>query len=407
MPKSFFLKSSNIISVMAGLCLSIIYTNYPFPGQNFSISFIVFFIYLIIFGYLIISTQSFPRPCEPLLIIFIPYALFLSYVVYFSIGLENLSTSRSQYLFSLPMIPLISFCIFNLSEFNKDYFLKSFYAIILLGTLLTIIDSINDIRAEGITTNSNTTAIAALLGILILFYYISKQNNKRLILLLSILCIIHIYAIFLTGSRTGLIGFLITFSFLFFNPYISKKIVLSLFVISLVLLPNTIAFERLLSLYDVIGQKVSDYIGVEENYFDKHKLGRKNVINRSESDKTTYELFLENPSTGIGHGKVKKNISVKDQQLRLSHNSYILMLAEYGMVGFFLFLLFIGSIAYVFFTKKYISNSFKFNIIIPFFIILIATSFFFHGFRHKMFWVLLSFATIEFSRSPQCMRGYS
>jgi O-antigen ligase len=162
-----------------------------------------------------------------------------------------------------------------------------------------------------------------------LFIWISRDNKKRLFFLSLFLA--GTLCLFLTNSRSGLVGFLVGISVVFFICYyrklISKKTVMVLVLVGLLLSPLIIT-----KIYSQMSTRPSTVTA----RFDHWRVG--------------FQMVTLNPIMGIGlntstYVRIKQGIGNLSPTENL-HNYYLVILSETGVLGA---LLYFGFFSYIFY----------------------------------------------------------
>lgn len=259
--------------------------------------------------------------------------LFIMFVLYFL--LKNIFINK----------PWIIQTIFKFSIISL-----SFYIIYLIWIYIFIFgESFISINTD-ISTEAGKNSLAFLAAFILpflLYSFIKAINNNKYILLNTLMLLSVTVGIILIQSRTlYLISFMI-----FFLSVILTKIkkrttfyIISIFLISILLsilfVPNQIISDiifRFSSLqYILINNFASGNLGNISGY--------NSIQNRSELFNQGVEMFSQNPFIGSGMGSF---ITYGDNSGVLSHNDYILILAENGIIGFIVFITLIGSFIYI------------------------------------------------------------
>jgi hypothetical protein len=198
----------------------------------------------------------------------------------------------------------------------------------------TVSDSV---RAAGLAAGANDAARYFLVG-LILLYNIRLQLKNGLVRLILLIPIgLIVFGILSTVSRTGMVLLLVTILFLLFQDLKADHIIQAL-LLAVVILIIVLIFAN--NVPTILGsilpsiQKGTDTMGIR---YDLWQAG--------------LNMWVENPLTGIGIGQFNHYLSFNGYGLSVakqaaydsSHNMYIQVLVETGLVGFCLFMLFVGS----------------------------------------------------------------
>lgn len=229
------------------------------------------------------------------------------------------------------------------------------------------------------------------------FYCIEnyRQSKNYFKCYLSIICtFLIITAIFFTGSRMG--GAISVFSiFVFvakeFKRLLSWKIMISMIIVFLIILFVNIIFPiRINSLESPISYTKDSYNALFQYLLTGEEiLGRESLTTRVYLFRGGINIFLQYPLFGVGPGNFKY-ISDKYLSIRVneySHNTFITVLTELGIIGF---LFFIGICLRIikniyFYYKNSTFQSFYFYLGLSFLNLLIIF-FFLHDIKDKYFW---------------------
>lgn len=197
------------------------------------------------------------------------------------------------------------------------------------------------------TVNANQLAWVANNTIPFLFYLGWQQKKIFLKLLAACLFVIIIYVLILTGSRSGLISLLVIISGILFQSQNKKKAVaagLSIMIPACLFVVAHLSFdlkERYRSLYD------------------ESAVGADTAAGRIKGMKRGLVSVLNAPVVGHGLGTSSEvNFNVVGVRAHPTHNLYIEILQEVGIIGFILFMLYIKSmITMLLNTKKRLEKS--------------------------------------------------
>jgi hypothetical protein len=263
--------------------------------------------------------------------------------------------------------------IISLSKYLKHVLFLSSLAILLLI-------SVGTIRPE--LTFSNPNYFAFFLGISTVFviYNDFKINSQNLIFLILLLL-----AIFFTGSRSILFIIIPILLFTFFKtnkPYFFIFVILGI-ILSFYFKDDILRIARI----EDISEDVS-------------------IIQRNEIRMVVYNMFKSNPSFGIGYGEfinqylnyLPYNVMFIDQTDEIvTHNDYLRILAELGLVGSLLFAYgLIRSFVLAIFDKK---NSF---FLISLLLVSLSYSFTHNNLNSFLFWVILFMPYIIKEKARLC-----
>jgi O-antigen ligase len=282
------------------------------------------------------SELFFPIPLK-LLVIFL-FISFLSTIL-FSTSLE--------FLFTIFQVILILVIVYNILLKSNTY--GFFYWGVTIGCLLIIffqviggrpliaIGIIILERLGGTAGNVNDYAFILCTAInLLLFSFYVDANKKKMfywkILKLLIILLFAIEITFFTLSKTGLIIMLFSFIIFSFN-YIKKSSVISKFlvvtavlILYLMVIPNSIeiefsVFDRFLGMYDTLSANSLNEDGSTSQRF--------NLIIEG------LRLWSERPLFGWGPGQYRWVNKVDFGYY--SHNNFIEILVNFGLLGFLIF----------------------------------------------------------------------
>jgi len=252
-------------------------------------------------------------------------------------------------------------------------------------------------RPFGILGESNYAA--GKLGIFLPFAFFCivnyRQSKDYFKCYLSIICtFLIIIAIFFTGSRMG--GAIAIFSiFIFLIKIIRQKrlfLKIAIYFITVILIitfinviiPIKINFSK------EINHTLESYKSLF-NFITKGEelAGRQSISTRSNMIKVGMNIFIDYPFFGIGPGNYKyfapRYLSISN--MYYSHNTFITLLSELGIIGFLFFIFIcikIISTIYHFYKKSSFS-SFYFYLGLSFTNLLIM-SFFLQNLYDKYFW---------------------
>lgn len=229
-----------------------------------------------------------------------------------------------------------------------------------------------------------------------------RHSKKYFQYSLSIICtFLIITAIFFTGSRMG--GFISLFTIFVFmakeiKRLLSLKIMMSIIVIFLIILFINLIFPiRVNFLESSISYTKESYNSLFQFLLTGEEiLGRQSLTTRTDLLRGGINIFLQYPLFGVGPGNFKY-ISGKYLPIRMnmySHNTFITVLTEFGIIGFLFFigicLRIIKNIYYYY--KNSTFQSFYFYLGLSFLNLLIIF-FFLHDINDKYFWGM--FVTIS------------
>jgi O-antigen ligase len=357
---------------------------------NFDYVLIIFFLYIVL-------SSSFKS-----LSIFIN-SLYLTrfLLLYFSIKYLILNLSLKDFRIFLKIIFFCSiFVIIDL--FYQKYFGLDFFG---FGAPLG-----NELRLTGPFKNEPIPG-SYLLNIgfysivfLYMFFFKAKVYNKNLVIISTIL--IFALAIFLTGERMSFLMFIFLNCIIFvFFTKIRKQIffsfILILISISVISYSNNYYKDRIFNFSYNIGI-YKDYNKSDNNMTFLDSQWGAHLL-------TSYEMFRNNPLTGVGVRQFRvqcsendyAKINSKSKDIRCSthpHNLYFEILSETGLVGLFLFTIFLFLVSVHFIkifksSKKYyicILSVYTFCVFLMLFWPIRSTGSFFSNFNGSVYWLIIS-----------------
>jgi O-antigen ligase len=173
------------------------------------------------------------------------------------------------------------------------------------------------------------------------FYYMffySRSILKKT--LFAALIIIAIYVVMLTQSRTAFVGVL---AFFFFTWIMSKHkaAMISIILLSLVITYPLIP-EQTKERFSTLGKTTEIIAADDSKYAGDFDIGSMN--SRWILFKRTITIFSEHPIMGIGMDCYSSMAGRRWGSWSMTHNLYTQVLAELGLIGFFLFLYFLSRI---------------------------------------------------------------
>ena len=309
----------------------------------------------------------------------------LSYIIFFFI--KNRWDEENWVILAKMM--MIAGVVSGLSIFTDLFGLTHFYRL--------YSETIPYMRPFGILGEPNYAA--GKLGIFLPFAFfctVNYRNSKEYFQYsLSIICtFLIITAIFLTGSRMG--GIISIFSIFVFmikeiKRLLSWKVMMSIIIVFLIILFINIIFPiRINSLEGPISYTIDSYNSLFQFLLTGEEIsGRQSLITRVDLFRGGINIFLQYPLFGVGSGNFKY-ISGKYLPIRMnfySHNTFITVLTELGIIGFLFFigicLRIIKNIYYYY--KNSTFQSFYFYLGLSFLNLLIIF-FFLHDINDKYFW---------------------
>lgn len=328
----------------------------------------------------ILKSGRFIKYSDP--IIWCPVLLIvISYLsVFWTIDIEATLKMNLTYLFLQAMFLVVYILRFNVKE---QYFIRK--AILLGGILVSIYILVFSpellIYSPGgrvALGGADPNEFAALLILPLFISFEEIINSKKIYVLLFVSLL---FIILSTGSRGALIAIIFTFLyFLFFKFKFKFKHLIMILILGL-----GVFFSVSFFLPDYLIERLS---GGEYIISTLEFGGGRTLI---------WEIIIGNilrtmPFLGFGSGSSGIVLSQYFGVITGSHNTYLMLLLEFGVLGLSIFLYFLWSM-----FKKY-KNDPKFSKILSFIAILIIV-FFLDSYFKKYFWNVLMFVVITSSYS--------
>lgn len=226
--------------------------------------------------------------------------------------------------------------------------------------------------------NANFYSYASYFGNISLFYLYLKKRFKIILLLLIILPILFIIVAFATQSRSGIV-FIILSNIVFWliiNKTKTKNIFLKIF--------------KGLGIITVIFLLTIQFISIYQESEFKNRVSNSNDHTDARevlADKG-WEVFIENPFFGVGIGQFPRYSGLN----QFTHNSYLEILAEHGIIGGILLFLLFGIPTYSC-IKNLIANSknefFRLNFLFFITFLLYNNAYVFYKFSFSMIYFFL------------------
>jgi O-antigen ligase len=172
------------------------------------------------------------------------------------------------------------------------------------------------------------------MALLFSFYYFQKYNGlARMVYLLSFIIIVVEY--FLTASKMAFLTILLLVPFFLF--YSLKKSS-----------ARTLLLYGLVCVFIIYNLNLIDFSFFEYNLERYQTLLSDNITNATSSRNYLFdaalEIFYANPAFGLGLGNTTNYLTLKyGVSSGTTHNSFLHILSEFGIVGFVLYVAFIKS----------------------------------------------------------------
>lgn len=328
----------------------------------------------------------------------VPYIIILTLILLSSIYstfMQNAQYSTGFYAMVLNIIMIILFSNFYLTNFDIQQILKSIAFSFSLATLvfsLVIFFRLNNyglgMQRMTILENLNPNAMAimcAQMGIYLFASSLVLKNKKRIMITLSVL---NIIMVILTGSRSSLfalfLGIMVTYIIFLKVNRVNISKIFKVFIFSLT---SIMLFNYILSLNPYLASRMS-----LESIIETQGAGRGLVI-----EKLLYEVIPKNLWFGIGLGTENEVVHLSQffYNPYPSHNFFISMLAQVGLIGLILYGIFLIKILLLGLKNARLDNT----LLIP--IAMILTGFL-NGIGETIFierWFWNSFALVIFITS--------
>ena len=267
--------------------------------------------------------------------VWILYNIVLSRIKGFDMG----SISFPIWAINCLIKPFITMLVaYNTFRMDSDKTIKSsfycWFVFVAIG-IVTMQGHTRDVMGEDVTRQSNemgnTFINASIFLLMFAFYALNKGLIKINIFIVA--CLIEILAIVLSGSRKGMLSIFI----IFFMSYVGKKTDMSMKQFVRISFIAMIAYLRvqIIMTYTVAGLRIQAGLE-EEEYADNWFLSK--MGDRAFMYDYGWELFLENPLTGIGLQNFRWQNAL-GIELAL-HTEYMVQICECGIIGSVLFLIF-------------------------------------------------------------------
>ncbi len=296
-------------------------------------------------------------PFVALLIVFIIYILYISInTLYWGVGLTSpkFFNGLKNMWKSLLWLYILMFIV----EKPKD--IINIFKIITVASLInTMVGIYQFVTHTGLKDGTVIGLVAqhvnfgnmCLLPLPFLYFYFLYTQNQRLKKIIFFLMIIEVIGILISYSRTTYISFTAFILLVAIKRRNLKQLTLIITIITII------------SLYfmpQAFWDRINSIIQIRSTYQNMYKFKTLSEIVRLIAIPAAWKIFLQHPIIGIGGGKfnyIWYNYSpIFYKAFMAPHNDYMRLLAEYGVVGFLLFLLVV--LAYIN-TYKYVRNKFE------------------------------------------------
>ena len=339
------------------LTLSYLFLKNIYTTKEFK--FFKIFFSLVFFGfslYLILS-----------MIIFSRYDIGINYsLFYFRYGVYILALYYFFYKDDLLKIFILSFLLLNLFLCFDGIF-QHFFGVNIIG-----IEKFNSLRVSSFFEDELILGsfILKISPIIYSYIFFNFKTNKLINYLISILIVLNLYVISLSGERSALFMYLafLLYLLIFLKYKFYKKLILSgiiLISLSLIFSLSGNVYERIIkkTFYEVTGKHIKNdnkNYYLTEDYFESNKLPIF-IFTPAHTNYyyTSYKIFKKNKLFGSGP-KTYRILSKKKEFAynRYSytthpHNYYIQLLAETGIFGLVFVLIGYISILKIFFKTLF------------------------------------------------------
>jgi len=282
--------------------------------------------------------------------------------------LEKLKINEIKYFVVFILLILVSFInVINTSEFFIEFFrtVNFFLASVIFMTLskktsinyivylvvfFCLIDvlglfaqSIQNLPTIGFTANKNIAAFSLAIKLNYVFYLINRNQSILLRFFLFSIYGLGIFSLLSINSKGGILISIISLIYYLFFSLIKLKSNKDLFI-------NTSLIILLTIIINLTGGLSKNTISTIQNSTTSFNLEQGN------QDRLAYysqvlSSFKENPLTGVGHGNWKiASIKFDGNRMRdyivqyYTHNDFLQVLAEVGLLGLIFYILFFGTI---------------------------------------------------------------
>lgn len=258
------------------------------------------------FLFLLWSSYTSPNPVEGYISL---YKLIIIFIVFFS----SLNAFKN---IDNPLLYLSTIFAYSL-------FIEAGY---------TIINYFNEEYLTGIANNRNISSSSIIIKLSFLIYIISKTSKKSLKIFYRMIELISIISIIILQSRLGLASMILIYVIMFSYFKASRK---QIFVPALMILLSMLVFNY--------GNLSSE----NKNYNILNLTSDESINQRINFYSLALDLFSDKPITGHGLGSWKyESLKYKDPTSSrvlvpyYTHNDFLQILVELGIVGLIIYLLF-------------------------------------------------------------------
>ena len=240
----------------------------------------------------------------------------------------------------------VSFIIVLLCVFRREDVLlwarRAILAAVFLAVGLNVYELFNPSafsevtgRSAGFYANPNISGVALIVGLILTIGLLPQRYRLLLALLVGA-------AVFMTFSRAAMMAWLITMIVIIKTGQINFR--RSLFVGSIVLALSSVA---IISQWDQLQYKLEDLGVLNTNvvervqWFNKPVADDDSATDRHDVAEIAFEKFSEQPVLGNGVGASLRLLRVHGDVEISSHNQYLNMMIDHGLLGIFILPLFV------------------------------------------------------------------
>ncbi|OIP57755.1 MAG: hypothetical protein COX79_04380 [Candidatus Levybacteria bacterium CG_4_10_14_0_2_um_filter_36_16] len=191
----------------------------------------------------------------------------------------------------------------------------------------------------------NFAGVIIVLTIITILHFLVQKNIKKPIVVAILF--LSIVSLFLTYSRSSIIMFVVSIStfFILKRNYKTLILIIVLMIFSIILIPKDFSIENM------------------------NPFRSASIIGRGSSMKAAIKVFESSPIYGVGFNSLRysqRKLGVLDTRFEITHagagvpNSYLVVLATTGLIGFIIFLTFLFFVikeAFLVFAQKKSSES--------------------------------------------------
>jgi O-antigen ligase len=222
-------------------------------------------------------------------------------------------------MYALALIVSMTLCysfafIYSEYQFKNGLIIYSLFGSITLLVYQSFAHVGDSGRLEGVL-NSNS------IGLISLSIILAAQLSNRIYMVL-LLSLPSTYVLYLTNSRSAIVGLVIGLG-VYYLPRI-KMINYIVALILLLIIFLTVSYEQI---GDVFSYNINKILALDDPY---RGIGS-GATNRAFAWAETWDLFVQHPFTGVGFRAHEDLLTTESS----SHNGYLSILAEVGIIGSF------------------------------------------------------------------------